>query len=83
MATFLVAVGKGATLFDDACHSDKGKTYWPIVVWTVHWSDCFELAINAVKNIFRELGFDLADDNSSQPPLIADRYKQWRSAHGN
>jgi phage terminase small subunit len=30
---------------------------------------------NAVKNIFRELGFDLADDNNSRPPLIAGRYK--------
>jgi phage terminase small subunit len=30
---------------------------------------------NAVKNIFRELGFDLADDNSSRPPLIAGRYQ--------
>jgi phage terminase small subunit len=30
---------------------------------------------NAVKNIFRELGFDLADDNSSRPPHIAGRYK--------
>src|SRR6266851_6687279 len=30
---------------------------------------------NAVKNIFRELGFDLSDDNSSRPPLIAGRYK--------
>jgi phage terminase small subunit len=30
---------------------------------------------NAVKNIFRELGFDLTDDNSSRPPLIAGRYK--------
>jgi hypothetical protein len=30
---------------------------------------------NAVKNIFRELGFDLADDNASRPPLIAGRYK--------
>jgi hypothetical protein len=30
---------------------------------------------NAMKNIFRELGFDLADDNSSRPPLIAGRYK--------
>jgi phage terminase small subunit len=29
---------------------------------------------NAVKNIFRELGFDLADDNGSRPPLIAGRY---------
>jgi phage terminase small subunit len=30
---------------------------------------------NAMKNIFRELGFDLADDNKSRPPLIAGRYK--------
>jgi phage terminase small subunit len=30
---------------------------------------------NAMKNIFRELGFDLADDNGSRPPLIAGRYK--------
>jgi hypothetical protein len=30
---------------------------------------------NAVKNIFRELGFELADDNGSRPPLIAGRYK--------
>jgi hypothetical protein len=30
---------------------------------------------NAVKNIFRGLGFDLADDSSSRPPLIAGRYK--------
>ena len=30
---------------------------------------------NAVKNIFRELGFDLADDNSSRPPLLAGRYR--------
>jgi phage terminase small subunit len=30
---------------------------------------------NAVKNIFRELGFDLADDNASRPPLIAGRYQ--------
>jgi phage terminase small subunit len=30
---------------------------------------------NAVKNIFRELGFDLADDNNSRPPLIAGRYQ--------
>ena len=30
---------------------------------------------NAVKTIFRELDFDLADDNKSRPPLIAGRYK--------
>lgn len=30
---------------------------------------------NAMKNIFRELGFDLADDNNSRPPLIAGRYQ--------
>jgi hypothetical protein len=30
---------------------------------------------NVVKNIFRELGFDLADDNNSRPPMIAGRYK--------
>jgi phage terminase small subunit len=30
---------------------------------------------NAVKNIFRELGFDLADDNASRPPSIAGRYQ--------
>ncbi len=30
---------------------------------------------NALKNIFRELGFDLSDDNNSRPPLIAGRYK--------
>jgi hypothetical protein len=30
---------------------------------------------NAVKNIFRELGLSLADDNKSRPPLISGRYK--------
>lgn len=30
---------------------------------------------NAVRTIFRELGFDLADDNNSRPPLIAGRYQ--------
>ncbi|HUN95151.1 MAG TPA: hypothetical protein VMU69_02800 [Bradyrhizobium sp.] len=30
---------------------------------------------NALKNIFRELGFDLADDNNARPPHIAGRYK--------
>jgi hypothetical protein len=30
---------------------------------------------SAMRTIFRELGFDLADDNASRPPLIAGRYK--------
>ena len=30
---------------------------------------------NAVRTIFRELGFDISDDNNSRPPLIAGRYK--------
>jgi phage terminase small subunit len=29
---------------------------------------------NAVRTIFRELGFDLNDDNQSRPPLIGGRY---------
>jgi P27 family predicted phage terminase small subunit len=30
---------------------------------------------NAVKNIFREIGLSLADENKSRPPLLAGRYK--------
>jgi P27 family predicted phage terminase small subunit len=30
---------------------------------------------NAMKNILREIGLSLADDNKSRPPLIARRYK--------